>query len=337
VRQSPLVVVLHGAVPDDAPPDEQDVVEEVRVVGAALAALGYRAEPVALTLDLETARARLEGLAPAIVFNLVESVGGSGRLVALGPLLLDELGLRYTGVSAEAMLLTSNKRLAKRLLSRAGILTPEPGEAVSLPAGAGPWIVKSVWEHASIGLDDEAVVADAAAAVRRLEKVRRERGGDWLVERYVAGREINLALLDGPGGPQILPAAEIVFDDYPPGRPRIVGYQAKWAPESVEYRSTRRRFLGAEDRELVSRLGEIALACWSLFGLRGYARVDFRVDAEGRPWVLEVNANPCLSPDAGFMAGAERVGLDLRQVVERLLAAALKLFEGSSQPQVRVG
>ena len=63
----------------------------------------------------------------------------------------------------------------------------------------------------------------------------------------------------------------------------------------------------------------MALRCWRLFKLSGYARVDFRVDSGNRPWVLEINANPCLSPDSGFFAAAARAGLSFREVVKRIV------------------
>jgi D-alanine-D-alanine ligase len=145
------------------------------------------------------------------------------------------------------------------------------------------------------------------------------------VESYVEGREFNLALLEGPGRrPQVLPPAEIQFKSFPDGTPRIVGYAAKWEDDSEEFARTPRRFDFPEgDRELLDSLRQLALRCWSLFGLRGYARVDFRVDAQGLPWVLEVNTNPCLSPNAGFLAAAERAGLSPTEVIRRIVEGAL--------------
>jgi len=77
--------------------------------------------------------------------------------------------------------------------------------------------------------------------------------------------------------------------------------------------------MGEADGPLLQRLRRFAKSCWALFGLRGYARVDFRVDAEGQPWVLEVNANPCLSPDAGYAASLSRAGIDFDQAVQQIL------------------
>jgi len=121
----------------------------------------------------------------------------------------------------------------------------------------------------------------------------------------------------------VLPPCETLFTDWRPEKPRIVGYAAKWRPESFEYRHTRRRLsFPAEDRKLLRELGELALRCWELFGIAGYARVDFRVDAEGRPWILEVNPNPCLTDETGLAGAAEVAGLAPADVVERIVVAA---------------
>ena len=99
------------------------------------------------------------------------------------------------------------------------------------------------------------------------------------------------------------------------------GYAAKWEEASFEYHATRRRFdFPPEDDGLLARLHETVVACWRLFELRGYARVDCRVDLAGAVQMLEVNINPCLSPDAGFAAAAERAGLDFPAILRRVVA-----------------
>ena len=315
------VAIFHGAVAPGAAPDEQDVLVEVATVGAALAALGYRPMPLPLGLDLAAAGRRLARLKPDFVFNLVESLEGQGRLIHLAPSLLDSLGLAYTGSGAEAIYVTSNKPLAKRLLRGAGIATPDWAAAGELPRFPGPYIVKSVWEHASIGLEDGSVIDDIGDIPVLIEQRRQRLGGEWFVEAFVEGREFNLSLLGGSQGMELLPPAEMCFVGFPPGKPRIVNYAAKWDEHSFEFHATPRRFdFGAEDGDLLKRLAATAEACWRLFELRGYARVDCRVDERGEVQVLEVNINPCLSPDAGFAAAAARAGLDLPANVARLVA-----------------
>ena len=319
-RSASKVAILYGAVAADAAPDEQDVLVEVETVRAGLAALGYAAVILPITLDLEAARQRLMHLRPAFVFNLVESVEGQGRLIHMAPALLESLGLPFTGSGADAAYVTSNKPLAKRLMVAAAIATPAWAESGHMPAFAGPYIVKSVWEHASIGIDDGSLTSDPGRLPGLIRKRQRRHGGEWFVEEYVEGREFNLSLLAGSGGVELLPPAEMCFVGYPPGKPRIVNYAAKWDDASFEYHATQRRFdFPASDNDLLARLAAAAKTCWRLFDLSGYARIDCRVDGEGHVRVLEVNINPCLSPDAGFAAAAGRAGLDLPAVLRRIL------------------
>ena len=195
------------------------------------------------------------------------------------------------------------------------------GQPGNRPAFAGPalktdtpsplWIIKSVWEHGSLGLEAEHLVTGTATTVTRLLKERAPGlGGACFAEQFISGREFNLSLLAGRSGVTVLPPAEILFTDTPADRPAMVGYRAKWHENSEEYRNTPRRFdFAPADTPLLEELKTLARRCWHLFHLAGYARVDFRVDADGRPYVLEVNTNPCLSPDAGFAAALEQAGI----------------------------
>jgi D-alanine-D-alanine ligase len=158
-----------------------------------------------------------------------------------------------------------------------------------------------------------------------MERRKEALGGSCFAEVYVPGREFNVSVLEGPGGPEILPPAEMLFEGYPAGKPKVVGYRAKWEESSFEFRHTGRSFaFDPVDGPLLHELSELALRCFRVFGLRGYARVDFRVDETGRPLILEVNANPCLSPDSGFTAAAMQAGLDHAQVIQATVEAAVR-------------
>lgn len=324
------IVILHDEILPTSRPDEVDALVQAEVVRAALAELGHESTALQFSLDLRGVGAALNRLGAEVVFNLVESAEGHGRLIYLAPALLDVLGLPYTGASTDAMFLTSNKLLTKRLLEADGIDTPPWVASASPPDPEalfpGRYIVKAVWEEASVGIDDDTIVeaADRGTLVRRIEAAAGRMGGEAFAELYIDGREFNLALLTSPDGPVVLPPAEIHFVDYPAGKPRIVSYRAKWDADSFEYHNTPHCFdFPAADRGLLDELRRLARRCWDVFGLRGYARVDFRVDSAGRPWVLELNANPCLSPDAGFLAAAQRDGFRMVNIVDQLLADAL--------------
>lgn len=322
------VVLLHDELRRDAREDELDVLVQADAIEAALTELGHTGARLPFSFDVQAITEGLLRLRADVAFNLVESVHGQGRLVCLAPALLDSLNMPYTGAGTEGMFITSSKLLTKRLLHAHGIPTPPwlalTGSSPDLPL-PGRYIIKSVWEEASLGLEDDAILDVTDAAVLRREIAARapRLGGEAFAELFIPGREFNLSMLAGPQGGEVLPPAEIHFVDYPAERPKVVGYRAKWDSTSFEYHHTPRCFdFPASDQALVAELCRLARACWDLLGLRGYVRVDFRVDEAGRPWVLEINANPCLSPDAGFPAAADRAGLSFPALIARILADA---------------
>ena len=326
------IAVIHNRVGAEDAPDARDVLQQVAVVSEALTSLGHEVVPWSCGLDLEEAQRELAEKKPDLVFNLVEDLAGFGRLIHLFPFLLDALRIPYTGAPAEAIFLTSNKTLAKERMLQAGL--PTPAWAGPWPAAgrerrpgvrADRWIIKSVWEHASIGLDEGSVLSTDSEATLATEMRRRcaGLGGACFAEQFIDGREFNLSLLAGADGPEVLPPAEILFSGYTPDMVRIVDYRAKWDEESFHYHHTPRTFdFGPEDADLLRELTEIARRSWHAFGLAGYARVDFRVDEAGRPFILEINANPCLSPDAGFAAALARSGISFAQAMARVVADA---------------
>ena len=319
------VAVIHGAVAADAARDEIDVLTQVDYVSQGLAAIGHQSFALPVSLDLAELVRTITALRPAIAFNLVETLTGRGSLIHIVPTVLDTLKLPYTGADAEAMMLTSNKILAKKWLRASGLPTPPwvtPLEMDENLQIEGPWLIKSVWEHASVGLDEDSVISEAnrEKLYAEMKKRRGSLGGACLAEAFIDGRELNLSLLAGEDGPEVLPPAEIRFDAYPPGKVRVVGYRSKWEEGSFEFNNTPRSFeFPATDASLIAEVKELALRCWQSFNLRGYARVDFRVDRGGRPWILEVNANPCLSPDAGFSAATLEAGLSFPDVLRRII------------------
>jgi D-alanine-D-alanine ligase len=316
------VLVLHSDIAPDAPPEEQDTLAAAAAVAGALAETGHAASLAAFgaaTLD-----AVLAAHAPDIVFNLVEGIDGLGRLAPQAPAMLAERGVRFTGVRAGPMDLTNDKPRAKRMLRDAGLATP----AWSLPPhwrglDDRRWIVKAALEDASLGLDDGAVVTGRAAAIARASRCAARFGGAWFAEEFIEGREFNIALLQDGAGARILPMAEMRFEAWPAAKPRIVGYDAKWDEGSDGWNGTVRHFGVEQDEpELAARLRAACETVWPLFDLTGFARVDFRVDAEGTAFILEINANPGIAPDAGFAAAARQAGMAYRDLIEAIVMAA---------------
>jgi D-alanine-D-alanine ligase len=321
------IVILYDRIAKEGTnPDQSDAIVQAQAVSRALSDLGHESVEMTVSLDIKGFLKEIKETYPHLVFNLVESVEGHGRLIHSPASIMDLLGIPYTGAPCDALYLTSNKILAKKILAGAGLPTPPHFSSGDLKAKSfqlkGPYIIKSVWEHASVGLEESSVlvVKSSGQLLAEMEKKRDQLGGDCFAEQFIDGREFNLSLLASPEGPEALPPAEMKFIDYPPEKWKVVGYKAKWDDSSFESLHTQRSFeFPKSERPLLQNLAEIAKRCWHLFGLRGYARVDFRVDERSQPWVLEINANPCLSPDAGFVAASSQAGLSYRQVVERIV------------------
>lgn len=335
------ILILHDHVPADAPPDAQDGLAQVAAVDAALRANGHQVSRLACTLDLASLEVTLTREPPDLVFNLVETLASRGRLCPLVPLLLESLAIPFTGNASAPTFITANKLTAKRLMRSSNLptadwieLDPSRRAVATYAVGGGAfpksatWIVKSVWEHASIGLDEDSVVSVAtrdeleAHITRRLPAL----GGEGFAEKFIDGREFNLSVIEAAGTlgvPEILPPAEMVFEGYGENKPKVIGYRAKWDESSEEYRRTVRTFdFGREDAALLERLRGVARRAWEVFGLSGYARVDIRIDQRNEPWILEVNTNPCIAPDAGFAAALERGGISYSEGIGRIVSSA---------------
>src|SRR5690606_32084953 len=157
------VAILYDASAAEGRPDSSDTLLEAQAVAAALAELGYETFTVPVGLDLGALERALRERSPAVAFNLVESLAGRGELIGVVPALLESLAVPFTGCSAQALGVTSHKLLAKRLLLGAGVPAP-PLHAEGAAPADGRYIVKAVFEHASLGIDDTSVVGGAGVA-----------------------------------------------------------------------------------------------------------------------------------------------------------------------------
>ncbi len=324
------IVILHSDVAPDAPDDELDCLVQAEAIAEALRALNYDPALLPFELNLNNTMTMLRSLKPRAVFNIVETLDDKGSLIHVAPALLDALRIPYTGCPTQAIYHTSYKPQAKKMMHHAGIATPDwieqDGFSVQRES-SGKYLIKSSWEHASIGLDEKSLISytDKADILKEMKLREKKLGGSCYAEAYIDGREFNVALISDKAGARILPIAEMLFQDYAPDKLKIVDYKAKWEAESFEYKNTVRKFdFDDEDTFLISALREISLQCWNIFSLSGYARVDFRVDNSGKPWVLEVNTNPCLSPDAGFAAALERAEIKYHEAIGLIIDNALK-------------
>jgi len=318
----PEVLIFHSKLGPNPPPDELDVLDEARYFAEGLEQLGFDVHQSAFANDLDLNTTLVNRIKPAFVINLVETIYGSGRLVHIAPALFEHIQIPFTGCPSEAIYLSSNKLLSKKIMQAAGIRTPAftGNDSELRKYGNRRFIIKSLWEHASFDMDEcnPVFIGKAKELASRLAEKNKSQPL-FFAEEYIEGREFNVSVIaDGPET-QVLPVAEIKFINYPGDKPKIVGYRAKWDETSFEYKNTVRRFVDEHsESELCGRIRAICIKCWNEFGLRGYARVDFRMDNRGNLFVLEVNANPCISADSGFVAAANHIGLTQKEIVNRI-------------------
>jgi D-alanine-D-alanine ligase len=300
----------------------------VELVESALGELGLPSVRLAVdpsrTLDVFREQRRQD-----LIFNLIESPPGRPWIHTDSTAVLELAGLPYTGSSPAALALTTDKIATRALLASEGVAVA-PGGRLDLERPdvldrvPPPWILKPAFEDASIGLEGDPVCTTREAALERgAGLARRFPDQPVLVERFLPGREFNVSVLPNGDRPEVLPIAEILYDGFPEGMSRVLGYDAKWDESSFAYIHSVRHF--PEECAVLEKVREMALASWRLCGLSGYARVDFRLDENGAPHVLEVNANPCLAANAGFMAAAGKAGLSKGEVIKRILDAVRPL------------
>ena len=316
------IVILHDAVAPDAAPEAQDTLTQAREVTNALRAMGLDANRLPVSGDLCVLQRQLSITRPEVVFNLVESIAGiDGSAVAI-PAMLDGLGIPYTGSNAAAQALANDKCMAKAFMRRAGLPTAHwyPGQDGFVP---GVYLVKTRFEHGSCGIDDDAVrrLDDKEGLAEAVRLRQKKLGRPCFAEEYLEGREFNLSVIELQDELCVLPAAEIDFSAFAAGKPRIVGYRAKWVAGSFEFTHTPRVFPSLP-AGLKRRLASLAEESFRLFGLTGYGRVDFRLNREGEPVILEVNPNPCLASDAGFVAALTQAGITFEAALSQLVSRA---------------
>lgn len=330
------IIVLYNSDYDEDPGiDATSVETSARAILTALTEAGENAELVGLQgREVFDLLPKLRAGKPDLIFNLCESMAGDPRNEPTFAGLLDLFELPYTGADLPALAACLHKRRSKDILLGRGIPTPEhrfltladlddPG----LETLGYPWFLKLAHEDASVGITEENLVRDVAALRARARAMIVEFEQPVLAERYIDGREINVTLIGNGADLQVLPLHEIDFGAMPAGRPRIVSYAAKWEENHVDYAGTKPVLLRDANPTLVAACEKVARDAWDAHGLRDYARVDLRVDKAGQPWVIDVNPNPDISPDAGVVRSAAVAGMSYVQLIERLAQTALRRYK----------
>ena len=325
----PRVVVLYNEpiLPPDHPDyeSEHDVLETVGAVEHHLIRAGHEVARLGVT-DPAGVIDAFRDRRPDVVFNLFEGAGGRSASEVYMAGLLEWLGVPFTGSPCRALSLADSKHLTKHLFRSAGIPTPAFVIAGSEPVLNCPleWpvIAKPAQEHASVGMDQGSVVTNREQLNARVQRLLHAYGPPVLVEQFIRGRELNVALVETPEL-RALPISEILFVNRDPSYWPIVTYDAKWKPGSAADEETPPRCPAEVAPELAAQLEAIARQAFQLLGCRDYVRFDFRVSEAGEPYLLEANPNPDFNPTAGLSRALAAAGTSHAAFTEQLVRNAL--------------
>ena len=329
-------VVAHNTVEGDdeaeEPPSlaaDAEVEEVAHAVVAALSAGGVDAALLPVR-SLGPALAELEGGGATHVFNLVEGIGGDACGEPDFAQALEAARLPYTGNGPEVLTVALHKDLTRRLLAAFRIPVPEGRVIHSLadlaagPLPPWPLFVKPAAADGSIGVDQGSVVADRRSLRARVDRLLSAFDGPVLVEAYLPGPEVNVAVVPRPGGTVLLPTV-IDFSRNPRDLWPIVSYDCKWVEGSAEYQAFSRPAAEVLPEAMIDRAVDVAGAACLAVGLQSSGRIDLRFSADGWPRVIDVNPNCDLPPEAGLALAARAAGIDYTDLILGVAAdAALK-------------
>ncbi len=327
---APLVLVLYNQplLPKEHPDSESEhtVVIIAETMASVLSRANFRVKLLGLGRDPATLWQELRRVKPAVVFNLYEGQLEDTETESYVASLLQWSGVPFTGSPPQALSLARAKHTAKTLLRGAGLPTADFLVVEEMPVPdctlSWPVIVKPAKQDASVGLDQDSVCTNQFQLDQRVAYILDTYGAPVLVEEYIPGREFNVALTELPDL-QFLPPSEIVFKEKAGAWP-ILTYAGKWKLGSEEYENTPPKFPADVAPRLAKKLGAIAMKAYRLMGLRDYARVDFRVTPDGKPFILEVNPNPEISEEAGFAGCLGAVHVPYQDFIVRLVQNALQ-------------
>ena len=305
-------IILHNPVTNSSKEDELDVLNQAIFIETALEQLGYSYQRAVFDLNTNDLITIIKTSEASVVFNLVETINESGRLSFAAPAMLELFKVPFTGSDAAAIFTTTDKIVCKTILSFNKIDTPFWAKYLADVVPNKYYIIKPISEDGSVGIDDALVIR--GNEIKEIPK-------GFFAEEYIHGREFNISVIGGKKEFEVMPPAEMCFsDDYYETKPRILGYKAKWDETSMEYQNTTRSFRFEDvDANLIAELKEIAGKCWQIFGLCGYARIDLRVGEDNKPKVIEINANPCIAPDSGFVAACNEKKLTSTEIIKRII------------------
>jgi D-alanine-D-alanine ligase len=308
--------------------EQSDPIAEYENIAKILRSAGHNAYIINLLDDLDKFLNDYQKNSPDVIFNFVEIYKDNAQLEMSFAGLMEMMKIPFTGASSIALGTCQNKTLAKRILKENEIPTPKfrfiKKKRSSYKFDLNfPIIVKPAFEDASVGIENDSIVNNNNDLKKRVEYILDYYLQPALIEEFIDGRELNVAVM-GDKRIRALPISEIDFSRMPDHLYNIVSYQAKWDPLHESYHKTIPKCPAKLPQKIELEAKEIAIKCFKTMKCRDYARIDMRLSKDNKLYVLEVNPNPDLTEDAGFMRSAKQAGMSYRKALLKIVDYAIK-------------
>jgi D-alanine-D-alanine ligase len=295
---------------------------------STLRAIGHEVMPLGIHDDLGVIRKAIDEWKPHVAFNLLEDFDGVPVFDMNVVSYLEVLRIPYTGCNPRGLMLARDKALSKKILAYHRIAVPEfavfPIGRVVRPSKrlTFPLIVKSLTKEASEGISQASVVDDVDKLAERVKFIHRNLGTDAIVERYVDGRELYVGVM-GNQRLRVLPVWEMLFTNMPPQVRRIATNRVKWSHAYQQKHGITSEAAKDLPPAVMENIAHLCRRIYRTLSLTGYARLDFRLGADGRMYVLEANPNPQLANGEDFADSAARAGMSYGDLLQAIINLAL--------------
>jgi D-alanine-D-alanine ligase len=302
--------------------------EEYHAIVTGLRKERFRVRSVNLREDLGRLHRLLSVHPPDVIFNLVEYFHDDPAFEDAVVGMYELYRVAYTGAPGFALGLCRRKGLTKQVLLRSGVATPRfrlilSRKVTSRHGLRYPLIVKPARYDASMGVNEKSVVHDHSELVQQIGRLLEEYDPPFLIEEFLEGDELHVSIL-GNDPPKVLPIVQFDFTRLPEGYPPAVTHDVKWNPLSIAYHRVDSRCPAQLPARVEKRVKEQALQAYLATECRDYARIDMRLDSQGKSYVLEVNPNPDLTEGVSFMESAERAGLSFSVALKKIVELAVR-------------
>jgi D-alanine-D-alanine ligase len=334
MRKLRVLVLMHDY---QVPPDDVSGVDletapwrtEYDIVTTLRDELEHDVRGLGVKDDLAPIRQAADDFKPHIVFNLLEAFHEVGTFDQHVVSYLELLRLPYTGCNPRGMFLTRDKALSKKLLHYHRIPVPEfavvsRGRKARVPKRLSfPMIVKPLTQEASIGISQASVVEDEPKLKERVQFIHESIKTDAIIEQFIDGRELYCGVI-GNHRLQVLPVWEMTFGKMPEGQHRIATERVKWSPKYQKKVGMTTQEAADLPDGATAAVQHISRRAYKVLEMSGYARIDLRLDEQGRVYVIEANPNPHIAREEDFAESAAKAGLPYPALIQRILSTGLR-------------